>query len=135
MLYIIAQEVETIRQITTDKKLLDKQAKTDEPYKKILSKLEFPKIAAAPTIKIPVPKKNDDAIEMAKYFLKIIFKKTYKLAQPRLMIIFPSIAQIKEPKFTAKDNPTSNPAKIVPNKYVTHIQAIAKAQIIVLDII
>ena len=56
-------------------RLLDKQAKTDEPYKKILSIGEFPTIAATPIIKMPVPKKKDDAIETPKYFLKITFKK------------------------------------------------------------
>ena len=38
--------------------LLDKQAYTEEPYKKIFNKEEFPIIAAAPTINIPVPKKE-----------------------------------------------------------------------------
>ena len=37
---------------------------------------ELPIIAAAPIIKIPVPKKNEEAIEIQKCFLKIIFKKT-----------------------------------------------------------
>ena len=111
---------------------LDKQALTDEPYKKIFKTLEFPKIAAAPTINMPVPKKNEEAIEIAKYFLKIIFKNTYKLAQPTLIMIFPKIAQISEPTFTANDKPTNKPAKTAPNKYVIHIQAIAKAQIMVL---
>ena len=107
---------------------LDKQAETDEPYKKIFKMAELLSIAPAPIIKIPVPKKNDDAIEIQKYFLKIIFKKTYKLAQPRPMISLPSKAQTSEPKFTEKDSPTRAPARIVPSKYVKHIHIIAKAQ-------
>ena len=108
-------------------RLLDKQANTDEPYKKILSIGELPTTAATPIIKIPVPKKNDDTIEIQKYFLNIIFKKTYKLAQPQAIISLPSTAQISDPKFTEKDNPTKAPANIVPTKYVKHIQAIANA--------
>jgi len=77
---------------------------------------EFPKIAPAPITSIPVPKKNDERIEIQKFFLKIIFKNTYKLAQPRLIIIFPRSAQISDPKFTLNDKLTSNPAKTVPNK-------------------
>ena len=65
-LYITVQATEQIKHIITDRKLLDKQAKTDEPYKKILSIAEFPSIAAAPIIKIPVPKKKDDAIKKKK---------------------------------------------------------------------
>ena len=93
------------------------------------------KIAAAPIIKIPVPKKKEETIETAKYFLKITFKNTYKLAHPRLIIIFPRNAQISDPKLTEKDSPTNKPAKIAPSKYVIHIEAIARAQIIVLLII
>ena len=48
--------------------------------------------------------------------LNMTFRKTYKLAQPKLIIIFPSNAQIKEPKLTENDKPTNNPAKIVPIK-------------------
>ena len=96
---------------------------------------ELPRIAAAPIIKIPVPKKNDEAIEIQKCFLKIMFKKTYKLAQPKLIISFPSKAQTREPKFTEKDSPVKAPAKIVPTKYVPHMQAIAKAQVSDLEII
>ena len=70
------QATEHNKHIITDKKLLDKQAKTDEPYKKIFKIAEFPSIAAAPIIKIPVPKKNEEAIEIQKCFLKIMFKKT-----------------------------------------------------------
>ena len=76
--------------------------------------LELPRIAAAPTINIPVPKKNDEAIEIAKYFLNMIFKKTNKLAQPKLIIILPKIAKMREPKFTLNDAPTNAPATIVP---------------------
>ena len=96
---------------------------------------EFPSIAAAPIIKIPVPKKNDEAIEIQKCFLNIIFKNTYKLAQPKLIIILPSKAHISDPTFTEKDNPTSSPDKIVPSKYVIHIHTTANAQEIVLLII
>ena len=120
------------KHIRIDKKLLDKQAKTDEPYKKMLSIAELPRIAAAPIIKIPVPKKNDERIEIQKFFLKIMFKKTYKLAQPKLIITLPSNAQIREPKFTENESPENKPAKIEPIKYVPHIQAIAKAQVSVL---
>ena len=77
---------------------------------------EFPTTAAAPIISIPVPKKKDEAIEIQKCFLKIMFKNTYRLAQPKLMMIFPRRAQISDPKLTEKDNPTKSPANIVPNK-------------------
>ena len=87
------------------------------------------RIAAAPIIKMPVPKKNDEAIDAAKYFLKIMFKKTYKLAQPRLIITFPKSAQTSEPKLTENGNPTSKPASIVPIRYVPHMQAIENAQV------
>ena len=59
-----------------------------------------------------------------------MFKKTYKLAQPKLINNFPSNAQIKEPNLTENDRPTKAPAKTVPIKYVIHIQAIANAQVI-----
>ena len=107
---------DTARHIKTVKRLLERHANTDEPYKKIFKTLELPKIAAAPIIKIPVPKKKDDAIDTAKYFLKMIFKKTYKLAQPKLITILPKIAHISEPTLTAKDAPTKRPARTVPNK-------------------
>ena len=45
-------------------------------------------------------KKKDDAIEIQKCFLKIIFKNTYKLAQPKLITNFPSNAHNKEPTLT-----------------------------------
>ena len=107
---------EHIRQTMTDKKLLDKQAYTEEPYKKIFNIAEFPSIAAAPIINIPVPKKNDETIEIQKCFLNMIFKNTYKLAQPKLIMIFPSNAQTSEPKLTEKDKPTNKPASMVPSK-------------------
>lgn len=97
--------------------------------------VELPRTAAAPIIKIPVPKKNDSIIEIQKCFLKIIFIKTYKLAQPRLIISFPSNAQISEPKLTLNESPTSIPARTVPKKYVPHIQTIANAQTSDFDII
>lgn len=124
-----------MRQIITERKLLDRQAKTDDPYKKILSNPELPTIAPAPIIKIPVPRKNDRAIEIPKYFLKIIFINTYKLAQPRLIISLPKIAQISEPAETLKDAPTKAPASTVPRRYVTHIHIIEKAPIAVFEII
>ena len=103
--------------MTSDKKLLLKQALTDEPYKKMLRiEDDFPKIAPAPIIKMPVPKKKDEAIETPKYFLKITFKKVYKLAQPRLITTFPSIAQISEPKLTLKERPTKSPANTAPKR-------------------
>ena len=92
-------------------------------------------MAAAPIIRMPVPKKNDETIDIQKYFLKIIFKNTYRLAQPKLIIILPSSAHISDPKLTAKDNPTRAPARMVPSRYVMHIQAIANAQVIDLLII
>ena len=58
---------------------------------------EFPRIAAAPIIKIPVPKKNDIIIEIQKCFLKIMLINTYKLAQPKLIMSFPKSAQTSEP--------------------------------------
>ena len=92
-------------------------------------------IDPTPITKIPVPKKKDEAIEMPKYLRNITFKKVYKLAQPKLIINLPSKAEISEPKLTENDNPTNAPASIVPTKYVKHIQAIAKAQVIDLLII
>ena len=61
-----AHATDTSAHISTDKILLDRQAKTDEPYKNRLSHAEFPIIAPAPTIKIPVPKKKDEAMDMPK---------------------------------------------------------------------
>ena len=66
----------------------------------MLSMEELPNIAPAPIIKIPVPKKKDEAIEIPKYFLKIILRKVYRLAQPKLITIFPKTAIINEPMFT-----------------------------------
>lgn len=95
---------------------------------------EFPSIAPAPMIMIPVPKKNEDAIEIPKNFLKITFKNTYKLAQPRLIIIFPSIAQINDHALTAKLMPENSPARIVAKRYEMHMQAIENAPMIVFEI-
>ena len=134
-LYIAVHEAEHNRHIITDKKLLERQAKTDEPYRNIFKIPELPRIAAAAIIRIPVPKKNEEIIEIQKCFLKIIFKNTYKLAQPKLIIIFPRMAQISEPKLTENESPTSAPASIVPIRYVIHIAAIANAHIIDLLII
>ena len=80
--------------------LLERHAKTDEPYKKIFNNDEFPMMAAAPIIRIPVPKKKEEAMEIPKYLLKIMLRKVYKLAHPKLITIFPKIAMIKEPTFT-----------------------------------
>ena len=55
--------------------LLERHANTDEPYKKILRPTLLPIIAAAPIIKMPVPKKKLDAIEIPKYLLKITLRK------------------------------------------------------------
>ena len=120
-------------QFSMVKKFPDRQAKTDEPYKKTLSIGEEPTIAAAPIIKIPVPKKKQDSIDIPKYLLKITFKKVYRLAQPKLIMIFPNKAAKSEPKFTLKSVPVSPPAIIAPKRYETHIAAIAKAQDKVFD--
>ena len=48
-------------------------------------------------------KKKLESIETPKYLLNIIFKKVYKLAQPKLITIFPKIAKIKEPILTLND--------------------------------
>ena len=92
-------------------------------------------MAATPMIKIPVPKKNEEAIEIPKYLRKITFKNVYRLAQPRLMIILLTIAIIKAPTFAEKDMPTKRPDATVPSRYVRHIQAMANAQVMVFDII
>ena len=66
---------EHTRQTTSVKGVADRQAYTEEPYRKILRIEELPIIAAAPIIKIPVPKKKLDAMEMPKYLLKIMLRK------------------------------------------------------------
>ena len=85
--------------------LLDRQAFTDEPYRKMLRKEEgrerLSTIAAAPMIRIPVPKKKEEAIEIPKYLLKITLRKVKRLAQPSERIILPNIATSREPIFTA----------------------------------
>jgi len=59
--------------------LLTRQALTDEPYRKMLRKAvgidRFSTMAATPMIRIPVPKKKLEAIEMPKYLLKIMLRK------------------------------------------------------------
>ena len=124
---------DTSEQINNVNKLLLKQANTDEPYKKIFKIDEFDVKAPKAIIKIPVPKKNDEAIDTPKNLLKITFKKVYKLAHPKLIIILLIIAIIKEPTFTSKEAWTNNPATTVPIRYVMHMQAIEKAPIIDLD--
>jgi len=100
-LYINVQAIEIPIHVNKVPMLLVKQAFTLEPYKNIfnndesIAKLSI--IEAAPIIKIPVPKKKLEAIEIPKYLLKIIFNNVYKLAHPRLIIIFPNIAIIKDP--------------------------------------
>ena len=138
-LYITVHKTETKTQVRSVPKSLTRQALTDEPYKnkfkKDVGRDIFSTIAAAPIIKIPVPKKKLEAIETPKYFLKITLRKVYKLAQPKLITIFPRSAQTSEPKLTLKEVLTKKPATIPPNKYVMHIQAIANAQTRLLDII
>ena len=115
-LYIKVHIVEFSIQTTRVINVLDKQAYTLEPYKNKFNKVELPKIAAAPIINMPVPKKKLEAIEIPKYFLKIIFKKVYKLAHPTLIIIFDIIAIINEETFTSKDAWIKIPEAIVPIK-------------------
>ena len=95
---------------------------------------ELPTTAATPMIMIPVPKKKDDAIEIPKNLRNIMFKNVYRLAHPRLIIIFPTIAQIKEPILHEKEVPLRIPANTAPVRYVMHIQAIENAPTIVFDI-
>lgn len=109
-----AHTAETNRHTSTVTKSLLRQANTELPYRKMFSTEEFPKIAAAPMMKIPVPKKNEDAMETAKYLLKMIFRKVYRLAQPRLISILPRTAHKSEPTFTAKEIPVSRPAAAAP---------------------
>ena len=57
----------------------ERQAFTEEPYRNIFRKNDgsarFSTTAAAPIIRIPVPKKNEEASDIPKYLLKMIFKK------------------------------------------------------------
>ena len=69
-----AQATEHTRHTIKVTTVLERHAYTDAPYKKIFNRELFPKIAAAPMIRIPVPKKKEDAMEIPKYFLKITFK-------------------------------------------------------------
>ena len=115
-------------------RLLVKQANTDEPYKNTFRIGVLPTIEPTPITKIPVPKKKDDAMDTPKYLRKITLRKVYKLAQPRDIIILPRIAQSKLPTLTSKDVRVSSPATIAPNKYVTHMHAIANVQESVLEI-
>ena len=71
-------------------------------------------MAPMPMIRMPVPKKKDDAMETPKYLRKMTFRKVYRLAQPRLIIIFERIARIREPILTSKEAPTSRPATTLP---------------------
>ena len=109
-----AQITEQARHMNSVTILLERQAYTDEPYRKILRAGVLPRTAAAPMIRIPVPKKKEDTTEIPKYLLKITFRKAYRLAQPRLMIIFPRMAQIREPALTSKDALVKMPAAMPP---------------------
>ena len=119
------QMIHTIKVIT----FADRHAYTDEPYKNTFSNDEFPKIAATPIIRIPVPKKKLDAMEMPKYLLKMIFRKVYRLAHPKLIIILLRIANTKETAFTSIERIVKNPAATEPKRYVIHIHAIANAHV------
>ena len=48
---------------------------------------ESPTIAATPIIKIPVPKKNDDAIDIPKYFLNRVLKQWIYLRLDLILIV------------------------------------------------
>ena len=85
--------------------LLTRQAFTDEPYRNMFSKNvgmdSFSTMAATPIISIPVPKKKLEAMEIPKYLLKIMLRKVYRLAQPRLITILPRMAIIREDTLTS----------------------------------
>ena len=55
-------------------------------------------------------------------------RKVYRLAQPRLMTIFPRIARMSEPTLTVVSYPAIKPPTVLPMKYVIHIHAMANAQ-------
>ena len=96
--------------------LLERQALTEDPYRKIFKIAEFPSMAAPPIIKIPVPKKKQDAIDIPKYFLKITLRKVNRLAHPKLITIFPNTATSKEPIFTLVSYPAIKPPMVPPTK-------------------
>ena len=83
--------------------VLVKQANTDAPYKNTFKIALLPTIAAAPIIKMPVPKKKHAAMDTPKYFLNMIFKKVYSDDQPKLITIFPKRAKMRERGLTSND--------------------------------
>lgn len=129
-----AHATETTRHTSNVTIVLERHAYTDEPYKNRLSREEFP-TTAAPIIRIPVPKKKEEAMEIPKYLLKMVFRKVYKLAQPRLMTILLKTASTNEPIVISKEAPVSSPADTAPIRYVMHIQAMENAPTMDLDII
>ena len=66
---MIAQTTEISRQVKIVVMLLERHAKTEEPYRNILRAAEFPTIPAAPMISMPVPRKNERAIDMPNFRL------------------------------------------------------------------
>ena len=92
-------------------------------------------IPAAPIIGIPVPRTKHNAIDIPNFERKITLMKVYKLAQPKLIINLPSIAQISEPALIENGNPVAAPAIMPPIIYVIHIQVMENAPSKVLEII
>lgn len=92
----------------------DKQAFTDEPYKKIFKIDEFPTSEAAPMTGIPVPRIKHKAIEIPNFLLKIMLIKVYKLAHPKLIIILPKMAKISETASMVNGRPIKAPASTPP---------------------
>ena len=66
-------------------------------------------------MRIPVPKKNEDAIEMPNCLRNTTFRKVYRLAQPRLMIILLRIAMISDAAFADNSGPVKGPAVTAPS--------------------
>ena len=92
----------------------DRQAFTDEPYKKIFKIDEFPTTDAAPMTGMPVPRTKHKAIEIPNFLLKITLIKVYKLAQPKLIIILPKMAKIRELALIVNERPVRAPARVPP---------------------
>lgn len=72
--------------------------------------------ATAPIIRMPVPKKKDEAMGMPKYLLKMVLRKVYRLAHPRLMTILLKTAMTSEPALPSKEAPVSSPAATAPTR-------------------
>ena len=53
-------------------------------------------------MRIPVPKKKDDATEMPKYLLKIMLRKVKRLAQPSDIMILPRFMNYTKNKTTVR---------------------------------